>query len=172
MDRNDLAYLSGGRPRVALAALATLLLDGRLRTSYAGKLYQVTGATAADPVEQAALAQRSTIKEALETLTEHESVLAVESDLIGRDLVSRTWLGRRRTNAAGRDLVEQAKQTRQSAPVRIALNGLTSVPDDKLRAQLAGATKKAGSLRGQGTGGWSVPTSEYGESSGSSSSGT
>jgi uncharacterized protein (TIGR04222 family) len=54
VDRNELAYISGGRPRVALAALVTLVLDKRLRMSHAGRLYAVQGAGGGDPVEVAA----------------------------------------------------------------------------------------------------------------------
>ncbi|GAA3137396.1 hypothetical protein GCM10010466_30340 [Planomonospora alba] len=59
---------TGGRRRVALAALASLVRDGRLRTSHAGRLYAVAKAGADDPVEKTALAQRSTVREALAAL--------------------------------------------------------------------------------------------------------
>ncbi|MFC4117018.1 TIGR04222 domain-containing membrane protein [Nonomuraea zeae] len=155
MDRNELAYLSGGPHRVALAALVTLVLEGRMRLSYAGKLYAVAGATGGDPVEEIALLQRSTLPEALAAVAGHESVRAVEEDLIRRELVTRSWLGRfRRATPAGRRLIEQAGPAPRGSVVGVALDGLAGISDEKIRRQFGGSRRKRGSLRGQGTGGW------------------
>ncbi|MGN9845290.1 hypothetical protein ACTMTI_44935 [Nonomuraea sp. H19] len=166
MDRNEVAYLSGGRRRVALAALATLVIEGRMRLSHDGKLYSVAGAGAADPVEEVALAQRSGLREALATMEGHESVRAVEEDLLHRGLVARRWLGlSRRPAPAGKELIEQARTTKgRGAALTIALNGLVGIPDLKIRRQFGGAVGGKGSLRGQGTGGWSAGESIDGPS--------
>ncbi|NJP98558.1 TIGR04222 domain-containing membrane protein [Nonomuraea sp. FMUSA5-5] len=165
MDRNEVAYLSGGRRRVALAALFTLVEDGRLRLSYADKLYTVTGAESGDPVEEAALAQRSTIPEALAALAEHESVRAVEEDLIRRGLVGRGWLGlTRRPTPAGKKLTEHAMHEKRQPSLRVALHGVAGISDETLRRRFAVAKSK-GSLRGQGTGGWDA-TRDYDGGSG------
>ncbi|MEV4113806.1 TIGR04222 domain-containing membrane protein [Nonomuraea sp. NPDC049695] len=155
MDRNELACLSGGPRRVALAALATLLLEGRMRLSHAGKLYAVAGATGDDPVEEVAMGQRSTLPEALATVAEHEVVRAVEEDLVRRGLLTRGWLGRfRRATPAGRALIEQAGTARRGSGLRIALDGLAGISDERVGRQFGGSGRAPGSLRGQGTGGW------------------
>ncbi|MEU1734038.1 TIGR04222 domain-containing membrane protein [Streptosporangium sp. NPDC020145] len=161
MDRNEVAYLSGGRRRVALAALFTVVKDGRLRLSYADKLYAVAGAESGDSVEEAALAQRSTIPKALAALAGHESVRAVEEDLVRRGLVGRGWLGLTlRPTPAGRELAEHAVQEKREPSLRVALDGVAGITDVALRRRFAVATKSKGSLRGQGTGGWDA-THDY-----------
>ncbi|SEF93998.1 TIGR04222 domain-containing protein [Nonomuraea solani] len=164
MQRNELAYLSGGRRRVALAALAPMLIDGRLKLTHNGRLYAVTGATADDPLQEAALAQRSTLMEALDALAAHEVVVAVEADLLARRLAARRWpWSAPRPTAEGRALLEERTKERQPATIRIALDGVRGMSDDRLRRQFAGPSKEKGSLRGQGTGGWSSPDAAGGD---------
>ncbi|MEV4356725.1 TIGR04222 domain-containing membrane protein [Nonomuraea sp. NPDC049625] len=167
VDRDELAYLSDGRRRVALAALATLLLEGRMRLSHAGKLYPVAGAEAGDPVLEAALAQRATLKESLAALAEHESVRAVEEDLLRRGLVTRGLLGRfRRPTPEGMRMVEEARTVKgRGQAIAVALNGLAGISDDSIKRQFGAA--KAGPLRGQGQGGWDARDYDSGSPGGS-----
>ncbi|MFI6485801.1 hypothetical protein ACIBH1_48410 [Nonomuraea sp. NPDC050663] len=151
-DRNGLAQLRGGARRVALAALAELLTDGRLRTDHADRLYRADGVQADDPVEEAALELRGDVRGALRELAKHESVRAVEERVRHGGLIRRGILGTKPT-AEGARLIEEARGHRRRVAIRVALDGVEGIPEGPIRKLFVKAG--AGSIRGTGDGGWS-----------------
>ncbi|GAA0915216.1 hypothetical protein [Nonomuraea longicatena] len=143
MERYVLAYLSGGRDRVALSALAMLLLDGRLKLSESATLYAESGASAADPVEAAGLAQRDGVRQALVSLAGHESVLAVEGRLLRGGLVERGRFRRTtRLTADGQALLAEAARGSHRLATRVELSGVPAIPDHGIRALLGMARRR------------------------------
>ncbi|MBA2895657.1 hypothetical protein [Nonomuraea soli] len=162
-DRDGLAHLRGGARRVALAALAELLTDGRLRTDHADRLYRVDGAQAADPVEAAALERRGDVRGALRELSRHESVRAVGERVRRSGLNRRGLLGTKPT-AEGARLIEEARGHRRRVAIRVALDGVEGIPEGPIRKLFVRAG--AGPIRGTGDGGWTGTGGEDGGGSG------
>ncbi|GAA4097190.1 TIGR04222 domain-containing membrane protein [Nonomuraea soli] len=156
MDRNELAYLSGGRSRVALAALGELVLDGRIRVSRFGRLTPVAGAVGRDAVEMVALNQTNSLRSACGRVARDGAVRAIEPGLLARGLARKGWLGMGlRPTAEGKQLLKEARRLGGGPGVMIALNGLRGIPDSKVRKVFGRATSSSsgGFVHGGGDGG-------------------